>query len=197
MDVYSFVRNKIDILDKDETYSRTACAKLRRAVGKPPGSIPNIWDITLQGAPEEWDSRNENPSKQEWAVHTALTLYALHRQGKDRSMNAEKVSFGTAISRLIQGDENKMESVRRRFNAVATSEEFSELAHHARSLVQLMKAADIPMDYPLFAKDLFIFQLPGFDDGVRLRWGEDFYKFAKNDENENDNNKENEKRSDD
>ena len=194
--IYGFVSRKIAQLDKDEPGSRAACARLRRAIGKNPGTTPDIWDFTLQGAPLEWDSHDGKPSYAEWAVHTALTLYALHRQGKDRSMNADKISFGAAISKLVQNDQNREEAVRRRFNAVATAVDFTELAHHARGLVQLIKSEDVSMDYPQFAKDLFLFQLPGGADRVRLNWGRDFYRYGGQEDKANDDTIEKKKGSD-
>ena len=180
--IYVFIRHKIGLLDRDDSYSRAACAKLRRAVGKPPGMSPDIWDITLQGAPEEWDNKKGEASYAEYAVHTALTLYALHRQGKNNSMNAESIGFGFAIAQLIKKDSNRMEATRRRFNAVATANDLTELAHHARGLIQMLKADDIKMDYPLFSKELYSFQFSGIQNRIRLRWGEQFYKNIDNNE---------------
>lgn len=173
--IYSFIVRKIKILDNDEPYSRAMCAKLRRAIGKHPGATPDIWEITMGEAPDNWSSHKGKPTLEEWAVHTTLSLYALHRQGKNRSMNQQGQSLGTAIGQLAR-DENKLKPIQRRFSSMATSTEFTELAYHARGLVQLLKAEDIPMDYPSFAKDLFWFQIPGYADPIRLRWGEDFYK---------------------
>jgi CRISPR system Cascade subunit CasB len=179
--LYSFVRNKVAILDADTSYSRAMCAKLRGAIGKHPGNTPGIWDITLQGFPDKWRSQKGEPSHAEWAAHTALTLYAMHRQGKGRTMNKEGISLGMAIRMLVPQDtDDSFEAVRRRFNAVATAVEFTELAHHARGLIQLIKAADIPLDYPQFAEDLLQFKFDA--DRVRLRWGEDFYRIKKEDD---------------
>ena len=174
-EIYIFMKKKINMLDKDEPYSRAACAKLRRAAGKKPGASMDIMDIMLMGASRKWDSINGEPSFAEWAVHTALTMYALHRQGKDNSMNAERISFGTAAAWLVKKDEAKMDSVRRRFNVVATALNLNDLAHHVRSMVRMFRADDIKMDYPLFAKDLFLFQLPGGAEKIRLKWSERFY----------------------
>jgi len=178
-EVYIFVKRKIEELDRENnSHSRASLAKLRRAIGKSPGESPDIWDITIQGAPETWDSYNGNPSRAEWAVHTALTLYALHRQGKDKTMSDEKVSsFGAAVSHLKSSspdDDNT--AITRRFNAVATATDFNELAHHARGIVQLLKNAGVGMDYPKFAQDLYYFQTNEGANRVRLRWGEAFYR---------------------
>ena len=160
-------------------------AKLRRGIGKHPGELPDLWELTLQELPDEWLSYYGNPSRHENAIHTALTLYALHRQGKDRSMNVARVgegerqydeSFGSAVARLVGQDANNLDAVKRRFDAVATASDFTELSRHARGLIQLLKAADLPMNYPRFAMDLYNFQFADRADGIRLRWGEDFYR---------------------
>ena len=175
-EVGEFIRQKIGLLDEESSRSRAMCAKLRRAIGKPPGSVPDVWELTLHGAKDGWLSRNDKPSYAEWAIHTTLTLYALHRQGKSESMNREGFSFANATAELVRKDDNRIDAIRRRFNAVATAMEFTELAYHARGIIQLLKAEDICMDYPRFAQDLVVFQYPGGADKIRLRWGEDFYR---------------------
>jgi CRISPR system Cascade subunit CasB len=154
-----FIFYKIRQLDrKNDSYSKAASARLRRAVGKSPGESPDVWDITLQGAPE---GRVEQE-----VIHTVLTLYALHSQGKEESMNDDKTGFGAAIAKLVEP--NNEVAIRRRFNAVSTAMEFSEIAHHARGLIQLLKAKNIKMDYVRFASDLFYFQNLESRNRVRL-----------------------------
>ena len=165
MNVKKFVRHRIKLLDDNTPYSNAACAKLRRAVGKPRENCPDIWEITLLGAPEG--------DKEGIAIHTSITLYALHVQSKEDSMCDEETGFGAAIAKLLTKDNES--AIKRRFNAVATSQDFSELAHHARGLVQLLKANGIKMDYGRFAEDLFYFQIPKTAGSIRLKWGEDFY----------------------
>jgi CRISPR system Cascade subunit CasB len=119
----------------------------------------------------------------------------LHRQGKGESANDNTrengnksgKSFGSAVARLISQDRSNEQAVKRRFDAVATSSDFKELAHHARGLIQLLKANEITMDYPRFAQDLYFYQLPGFADRVRLRWGEDFYRVQRDNGDKNEN----------
>jgi len=173
----NFIKKKIALLDEDDPWSRASCARLRRAIGKKPGSSPDTWDVMLSEARNEWRSDdNYDASPYEWAAHTALTLYALHKQGKTESMNSYKDSFASAAAQLATIDKENKEAIRRRFNIVATSADYTELTQHARSVVRMLKAADVPMNYPKFAQDLALFQFPGKKEKVRLRWGEDFYR---------------------
>ena len=162
------MHQKISMLDKNEPYSIAARARLRQSIGKPLNSVPNVWDIVL--------SFEENLSKNAiQSAYTVMGLYALHRQGKPDSMNEKNISFGTAIAKLVTNEEQE-KSVKRRFNAVATSTDFAELAYHARALIQLLKASDIKMDYPKFTRELYSFQFSDSAGKIRLQWGEDFYR---------------------
>ena len=178
--VAPFVCRQITQLDQDTAQARAALAKLRHALGKSPDQTPEIWYITISGIPEQWESRHGDLSREEWAIHTALTLYALHRQGKLVSMSVcgeeGGDSIGGAAARLIRPDRSNEEAIKKRFDTMATSADFAELSHHARSLVQLLKAGDISMDYPRFAQDLNFFQIPMKKNSIRLQWGEDYYR---------------------
>lgn len=61
---------------------RAALANLRRGVGRAPGELPELWGSFLADMPEEFFGRGGAPSEAEWAVYLALTLYALHQQGR-------------------------------------------------------------------------------------------------------------------
>lgn len=62
---------------------RAQLAMLRRGVGKKPGDLPELWGILFGDLPEEFLSVSGEPTREEWAVYTALTLYALHQQGSE------------------------------------------------------------------------------------------------------------------
>jgi CRISPR system Cascade subunit CasB len=176
-DLIKYMKGKIHELSEDDSAAKAACARLRRAVGKPLAAAPDVWDVVLWDIPEEWRSGGTGEaSYPEKAVYTAIALYAAHIQGKEQSMHADGVSFGTAVGELVLPDESNLDAVKRRFNSAVTSTDLTELAWHARGLIQLIKGADIKFDYPRFAKDLFNFQLSADNaNRVRLRWGEDFY----------------------
>lgn len=185
--IAAYVSARIRALDADTPWAKSALAKLRRGIGKDPGELPEIWDITLEELPVELLSNNGRATNTQWAIHVSLTLYALHRQGKNVSMNdpvqiikGKRIygkSLGSAARRLIKPDKSNEQSIKRRFDAIATAQSLSELAHHARGLVQLLKAADphVTMDYPRFAQDLYSYQFADSRNRVRLRWGQDFW----------------------
>lgn len=169
---------------------RAELAKLRRGIGHAPGELPELWGSFLLEMPESFQGRSA-PSAAEWAVYLALTLYAVHQQGNDRPMNCPGNTLGRAVRQLAErnaGKDWEESSVLRRFNALATAEEITEISHHLRGMVQLLSAAKdgaIPLDYPQLAVDLYELQCtdPRYTQipaNVRLRWGRDLYCETKN-----------------
>ena len=174
-----------------EPQRRAELAELRRGVGRQPGDLPALWGALLADMPEQLQGSN-GPSKAEWAVYTALTLFALHQQGEAGvSMNQPGRTLGGAVRQLAEktaaGQDWTESSVLRRFNALATAEEITEISHHLRGMIQLLSAAKdggIPLDYPQLAADLYELQCtdPRYAQtpaNVRLRWGQDLYRDPK------------------
>ena len=180
---------------------RAELARLRRGIGHAPGELPELWGSFLRGMPEGFQGGKNGPSHAEWAVYLALTLYAVHQQGNDRPMNRPGNTLGRAVRQLAErnsaGQDWTEASVLRRFNALATAEEITEISHHLRGMIQLLsdaKDGGIPLDYPQLAADLYELQCtdPRYAQipaNVRLRWGQDLYRETKTapEENEKEN----------
>lgn len=196
-DVKEFVSRQIASFTRMSSSSivKEKLAKLRRGLGKVPGCNPELWDVTLEELPERFYRKSGEPTKEEWAVYVALTLYALHQQGNDikqNNMNKKDVSLGTAVRILDRlrdagsveegSDENaengQDDNKRRnyRFDRIITAQSITELANHLRGMVQLLKQASIPLDYAMLAGDIYGLQLDAECDRVRLRWGQDYYR---------------------
>lgn len=164
----------------DASRQRAALAQLRRGVGRKPGDDPALWNILFEDLPEEMLSWTGEATREEWAIHTALTLFALHQQGRDpmrEPMNAWDRSLGRAAALLVaqQGEDSRLR-IARRFNQVATASSIEELAHYLRELILLLRSAGIGLDYPMLASDLYQYQIADLAPRIRLRWGQDFYR---------------------
>ncbi|MGI6169958.1 MAG: type I-E CRISPR-associated protein Cse2/CasB [Christensenellales bacterium] len=186
--IKGLTRQKVERLLTEDPWSRATLAKLRRGIGKQPGELPELFEILFSNMPEELYGKGDKPSYAEWAIYTALTLFALHQQGKDHAMSfGEEIdgkrtgnSLGAAVGTLVKQkqDKEREPAIKRRFDAMLTANEFTEFAHHARGLIQLLKAEDITLNYPRFAADLYWYQFEEFRNKIRLRWGEDYYRVA-------------------
>ena len=162
-----------------ENVCKATLAQLRRGVGHAPGEIPSLWSILLRDIPEDMQGKGLEASRTEIAIYSALTLFAVHQQGRDPRkdpMHKSGQPFGAAIARLITpGDDNARERIERRFTRAVTAADMIEFAQHLRSLVQLLRNNGIPLDWADLAAQMWLYQNPEFVAGVRLRWGEDFY----------------------
>ncbi len=168
------------LLSLPEHPQKAALANLRRGVGRMPGDLPAIWGIFLQDLPPELESKTGAPTRAEWAIYLALTLYALHQQGHalpGDNMNREGARFGFAVRQLVKpGEQPQDSSILRRFNALATAASMREGAQHLRGIVQLLRADGIPLDYAQLAADLYDWQSLSAAPRVRLQWGQDYYR---------------------
>lgn len=185
--VRKYVKQKVELLQHglEKSRGKAEFALLRRGVGKQPGELPSLWGMLLEQMPEELQGKGKSPSRGEWAVYTALTLYALHQQGQGQSMNQSGMTLGRAIHALVPaGDQDAEERVLRRFNQMATSSDMVELAQHLRGIIELLRANGIPLDYVDLAGDLYNYQLMDYQNTVRLKWGREYYYVKKQDNKE-------------
>jgi CRISPR system Cascade subunit CasB len=183
-DVGLLVSSRAGRLQKTLGASATTAmlARLRANVSSPPGADPLVWPVTVDGVSD--DARGDEPTREELAVHVALTLYAVHQQSRDSGAHRPGIGLGQAVSRLerarggspVDMDDGKISPVRRRFNAVITASSMTELTYHLRGLVTLMRAEDVGLDYGLLADDLVQYQHAGGQERVRRRWGRQLYR---------------------
>ena len=66
--------------------------------------------------------------------------------------------------------------VYRRFCALVTAGGMEEISHHLRGLIQLLRDKSLPLDYPQLARDLYRLQFPQSAPGVKLQWGQEYFK---------------------
>ena len=171
-----------DLLGGPEPSVRKNLAELRRGAGKRPGEDPYIWGFLFADLPEEMYGKRGAPSREEWAIYTALTLYAVHQQGNDpyqQNMNKKGLSLGAAAAQMVAkegGDEDARDRVSRRFYQVVLAADISAMVYYLRSFIQLLRSEGIGLDYPKLAKDLYRYQIPDSISSVRLQWGQDYYR---------------------
>ena len=173
-----YVYGQIVLLTENMKYSggKAMLANLRRGAGKTPGELPEVWGMFLNGIPDEMLSRSGEPTKEEWAIYSALTLFALHQQSNSDSVYKEGISFGKAAAQLMnERSDDERERVLRRFGPAVTANDMYELSHYMRSLIELMRNKGIRLDHVMLAKDIYDFQFSEGRQRVALRWGQDFY----------------------
>lgn len=164
-----------------EPSAKATLAQLRRGLGKPVGSSPKAWELTVKAVPDELGGNPHWPSREEQAAYAAFTLYALHQQSLTTGAHERGVPFGKAVQRLRSTWSEA--AVTRRFTAVSTAETIDEVLVHMRGLVSQFRAAQQSLDYVRLAFDLRDLLKPARAASVRLAWGRDFYRTEKDDDN--------------
>ena len=157
----------------NDARARASLAVLRQAASREPGEVPAAWDLTH--VPDVPDGAGDAPTWKEVAVHTAMTLYAVHQQSRTVPMDVPGVGLGWAAHELVGRGEEENSSARARFNALVTSSSVSELRRHLRTLGSLLRAREIPLDHAMLADDVAQFQRPGGARAVQLRWARQYY----------------------
>lgn len=156
----------------NESRARGELAALRKGASRSPGELPEIWELTRVEVP---DGAGDAPTWEEIAVHTAMTLYAVHQQSRTESMFSPGVGLGRAARRLIGPPDEENPSARARFNALVTSTTVAELRHHLRGFVSLLRARGFALDHAMLADDVLRFQQPGGARSVRLNWARQYH----------------------
>lgn len=180
--VSDFVASRVAGLQKGYLANRPAevsqLARLRRAAGQPLGSDLALLAFTTGGFYRTDARLPETPTDREQAIHTAITLYAVHQQSKRTTpMHQQGIGIGRASSRLAHRDNDRnFDAVRRHFERLGAARSWDSVQTYARALIQQLRANDIPLDYGRFADDLVAFRDPRYANDVRNRWGRDFYR---------------------
>ena len=130
---------------RNEARARGELAALRKGANRPPGEFPEIWE-----------------------------LYAVHQQSRTEPMFAPGRGLGYAARSLIGPPDDENPSARARFNALVTSTTVTELRHHLRGFISMLRARSITLDHAMLADDILHFQQPGGARRVRLTWSREY-----------------------
>jgi len=173
--IHSFVSVKISELCDDTNWAKYTLAKLRRGIGKIPGEVPELYEITLGGLSKELAGGNA-PSTAEYAIYSTLTMYALNKTGMDNEPHKTGGdSFGQAVRKLVMIDNSSERLIRIRFNAAITASDMPGFSYHAHRLVKAFKSnmPAIRLDYPQFAVDLYKLYSENTKKEVLYKWTSD------------------------
>lgn len=124
------------------------------------------------------------PTRAEQAVHTALTMYAVHQQSRRERQHVRGVGLGEATQKLarqrasVDAVGGLDEPTVQRLHRVSMAQTPTLRADALRALVTLMRSAHPPvgLDYGRLAEDLFWLQFPGATSQVHLRWGRGLHR---------------------
>ena len=129
----------VNRLWKETPSARALRAQLRGALSREAGSVPELWDLTLDGRP---GYLGDEPTRGEKAVHGALTLWALHQGSNTRPMHDTSDrprSFASAIRIVAEG-----QSGDKRAEEAAIYRRFSRLRDFSCTCVRALLSLRLP-----------------------------------------------------
>lgn len=149
----------LEELNPEHGANRKAFAELRRSLAFDLGThIPSFAYVEkkLYG----FSARKRN------MCYLIAGLYALHPKQSG-------LEFGQALALLK--DKRDSDSLEKRFLALLSTDEDSQLAHYLRQMINLLKQEDIGLNYAKLLKDLFAWQ--HFDKYIQRRWAQHYYRY--------------------
>jgi CRISPR system Cascade subunit CasB len=134
---------------------RAALAKLRRGLGKEPGTVMEMHGLVQPWLPPGLEHRQED------ACYLIASLFASHPEPGGRG------SLGSAFARLKKDSD----SVEKRFVALLNSDE-DDLPSHLRHAVSLLASGRVPVEWARLLYDVQYWGHP--DRFVQRQWSRDF-----------------------
>lgn len=173
--------------------SRARLARLRRDLDGTAPTWMSIGEELFAQWPQELEApADDSPEfdRQVNAVKVALELYAVHQQSKGQGVAqkyqtdpSSRMTFGRACRRITP-DPEQAKGVLRRLRVVESASDFNGVVRGVRTLIMLMRGADVQIDYGSLARDLYLIQLPSQRGKVFQSWGRDYY-YSKQSSNNN------------
>lgn len=143
----------------DRAKDRGPLAALRRGLGKPPGTAPEMHSFVVPWLPKQAGSLIQDEP-----YYLVAALFALHpKHGPNRSFGASMRGLGTEMA---------SGGAERYFRALLAAAR-EDLPEHLRRCVSLLKANEVVVDWAQLLRHLRAWDAP--DGWVQRRWARDFW----------------------
>ncbi len=169
--------------------ARAELARLRRLDAMEGGWMA-VGDQLFENWPEDTLGQPfwaDKPTRELLAIQAALRFYGMHQQSQKSpmAMDGRKAepgrydgSFGRACRR-IEPDRTSCGGVQRRLSCIEGAVDFDGVLYQVQGLVHRLRSEGIPLDYRVFASDLYLLQFDAYREGVLARWAKDYYRYVK------------------
>ncbi|WEV36924.1 type I-E CRISPR-associated protein Cse2/CasB [Lactobacillus sp. ESL0677] len=138
----------IDRLYDNGNLDKAALASLRSAATITSQRAQSVWPLLMKYLPEQFLSKNGEPTIGEIAVFAAIRLYAIQQQGKDELVcgdstkkeivEVNSISLCTAINRLKANKEIKV-LLDQRIRLTSTTDNINSVTNCLTRLVKILK----------------------------------------------------------
>ena len=140
--------------------NRAALAALRRGLGRPPGTVPEMFPYVVPHLPAR-----SHPNE-EAAYYTLAALFALH------PCHTEQGNMGAHLTQAA--NPGNREAVERRFVALLSAHP-DDLPESLRQTVSFLKAQEVPINWDALFYALRYWDHPEYGDRIRRAWARAFW----------------------
>jgi CRISPR system Cascade subunit CasB len=144
---------------------RAALAALRRGLGQPPGSVPDMYRYVVRYLPK--DAYPNSWTEQSYYLIAAL--YALH------PASAPEGNLGSHFARTFDPKADNNEATERRFTALLTAHP-DDLAFYLRQAVSFLKSKEVNINWHQLMWHVLAWSDPDRRTGVQKRWAAQFWR---------------------
>ncbi len=139
---------------------RAALAALRRGLGRPPGTVPEMFPYVVPWLPAQVHPNEET------AYYTLAALFALHPNHTGQG------NLGDHLARAAT--QGNREAVERRFVALLSAHP-DDLPEYLRQTVSFLKAQEVPINWDALFYALRYWEHPEYGDRIRREWARAFW----------------------
>ncbi|NLO07689.1 MAG: type I-E CRISPR-associated protein Cse2/CasB [candidate division WS1 bacterium] len=148
--------------------NRAALAHLRRGLGKPPGTAPEMFPIVVPwtSSMRDWDAD---------AYYVVAALFGAHPMAAQKGNFGDtcRIAHGKRRSAHGSADEEGVDSLERRFVAMLNAHP-DDLQWHLRHAVELASGAEVPVNWAELLYDLSHWSHP--DRFVQRKWANSYWR---------------------
>ncbi len=162
--VHPFIAHLQSLAEGDD---RAPLAHLRRGLGRPPGTTPEMFRYVVPWLPE-----SPYPD-QEAAYYLTASLFAMH------PVSTEHGNMGDHMSAARDGKNE--DALERRFTALLSAHP-DDLPDYLRQAVSFLKSKEIAINWDQLFRDLQYWGHPEYGDRVRKSWATAFWRYRPSDQ---------------
>lgn len=146
---------------------RAALAKLRRGLGQPPGTAPEMYPYVVRHLPK--DAYPNSWTEQTYYLIAAL--YALHPK------SAREGNLGQHFARTLDPNPDYNEAIERRFTALLTAHP-DDLHFYLRQAISFLKSRqeEIGVNWHQLMWDILAWEHPDRRTRVQKQWAAQFWR---------------------
>lgn len=144
---------------------RAALAALRRGLGQPPGTVPDMHRYVIPFLPESVYAG----SWSEQTYYLIAALYALHPSGTAEG------NIGSHFARTLDPNPDYNTAVERRFTALLTAHP-QDLHFYLRQAISFLRSKEVPVNWHQLMWDVLKWDDPDRAPQVQKRWAAQFWR---------------------